>query len=359
MGYGKRALRLLKNYYEGKFTSLDETVANLEEDGIETIDDEEVDLLRENIAPRKKVPTLLKRLTERPPEVLDYLGTSFGLTNDLLRFWKSQKFVPVYLSQKENDLTGEHSCILLTPIAQSERTTSHEWLTAYFTDFRRRILKLFGKSFNKFTTGLALSLLDNRNVKVSDTPLNQSVIDAHFLPHDVQRLEAYIKNQVEYRLVLDLILDLGLLYFQSKMGGVNIDNLQKAILLGFGLQNKTLDQLADEFNMPASQVLAKFYDCMKKLTTHILSTMERNIESAMVDEAQLDTGKSFVALPTTMTDELEVAAKKLEKLQKKELKKLKKENLEQYAIKGTEADWQKALTTKSKTSVISVTRFGE
>jgi Possible tRNA binding domain len=50
---------------------------------------------------------------------------------------------------------------------------------------------------------LALSLLDNRNIKV--------------------------KN-------------LGLLYFQSKMAGVNINNLQKAILLGFGLQNKTLDQ---------------------------------------------------------------------------------------------------------------------
>jgi N-acetyltransferase 10 len=65
--------------------------------GIEAIDDDEVDLLKENITPRKTAPTLLKRLTERQPETLDYLGTSFGLTNDLLRFWKSQKFVPVYL----------------------------------------------------------------------------------------------------------------------------------------------------------------------------------------------------------------------------------------------------------------------
>jgi N-acetyltransferase 10 len=151
------------------------------------------------------------------------------------------------------------------------------------------------------------------------------------------------------------VLDLGLLYFQSKMAGVNIDNLQKAILLGFGLQNKTLDQLATEFNMPASQVLARFYDCMKKITSFILSTMEHSIESSMVDETKLDMGKSFVALPTTMNDELDVAAQKLERLQRKELKKLKKENLEQYAIKGTEADWKQAIT-KSKTSVISVKR---
>lgn len=54
-------------------------------------------LLNENIGPKKNIPTLLKRLTERKPEKLDYLGTCFGLTSDLLRFWKSQKFVPVYL----------------------------------------------------------------------------------------------------------------------------------------------------------------------------------------------------------------------------------------------------------------------
>lgn len=98
MGYGKRALKLLKNYYAGQFTSLNENVLSDEEDnGFEKIDDEEVGLLKESITPRKKIPTLLKRLSERRPESLDYVGTSYGLTPELLKFWKSQKFVPVYL----------------------------------------------------------------------------------------------------------------------------------------------------------------------------------------------------------------------------------------------------------------------
>ena len=65
--------------------------------GIDKIDDEQFGLLKEQISPRKKIPVLLKRLTERRPERLDYIGTSYGLTGDLLKFWKSQKFVPVYL----------------------------------------------------------------------------------------------------------------------------------------------------------------------------------------------------------------------------------------------------------------------
>lgn len=46
---------------------------------------------------RAKPPTLLKRLPEVQAEHMDYLGTSFGLTEDLLKFWKSQKYVPVYV----------------------------------------------------------------------------------------------------------------------------------------------------------------------------------------------------------------------------------------------------------------------
>lgn len=98
MGYGKRALKLLKNYYAGQFTSLNEDDASDDDgNGFEEIDDEDVGLLKESIAPRKKIPTLLKRLSERKPEPLDYIGTSYGLTAELLKFWKSQKFVPVYL----------------------------------------------------------------------------------------------------------------------------------------------------------------------------------------------------------------------------------------------------------------------
>lgn len=61
--------------------------------------------------------------------------------------------------------------------------------------------------------------------------LNQQLLDVYFLPHDIQRLEAYSRNQVEYRLILDLTTDICLLYFQGKMNDTPIDSLQKVILI--------------------------------------------------------------------------------------------------------------------------------
>jgi len=47
---------------------------------------------------------------------LHYLGTSFGVTKELFQFWKKNLFVPIYLRQTANELTGEHTCVMLRPI---------------------------------------------------------------------------------------------------------------------------------------------------------------------------------------------------------------------------------------------------
>ena len=149
MGYGSRTMKLLEEYYEGKIVDINETASG--EDGLTRVNEGEeenlneisdVDLLTERIEPKKKLPPLLLKLNERRSERLDYLGVSFGLTNDLLRFWKKSSFLPVYLRQTTNDLTGEHSCIMIKELKRGieDEKTSYSWLFKYFIG---KILKLF------------------------------------------------------------------------------------------------------------------------------------------------------------------------------------------------------------------------
>ena len=56
-------------------------------------------LLKENIKSRANLPPLLVHLRERRPEKLHYLGVSFGLTQELFRFWRKHNFYPFYVGQ--------------------------------------------------------------------------------------------------------------------------------------------------------------------------------------------------------------------------------------------------------------------
>lgn len=148
---------------------------------------------------------MLLKLSERTPEQLDYIGVSFGLTEQLLKFWKRAGFVPVYLRQTTNDLTGEHSSIMLHVLNSEESPQNSRWLTAYWTDFRRRFINLLGYQFSKFSPSLALGVLTSKGVKVNSRDLSRQELDMHVTNYDMKRLEMYSKNLVDYHLIMDLL----------------------------------------------------------------------------------------------------------------------------------------------------------
>lgn len=363
MGYGKRAIQLLKDYYAHKFTNLDDVPSAANKDGggeclrnsfqalinrilrpgIQEVEEEELSLLKEQIRPRSRIPTLLQRLHERSPESVDYIGTSYGLTSELLKFWKGAGFVPVYLSQKSNELTAEHSCIMLHTISDAS------WLPLYFRDFRRRVLKLMGKTFREFETKLCLALLKNKLVEQSVEYLDKPMLDVYFLPHDLQRLESYARQQSEFRLILDLLTDIAQLYFQGRIEGLQLDLVQQGILLAVGVQGKSVDALGVELNMPGNQLLAKFFDAMKRCNKCFRSILEDHIEGGMLREADLAKGEELEPLSLSLDKELDQTAQKLSKQQRKELKRLKAEQLDEFQIKGSEEDWSKALQSNRST----------
>jgi N-acetyltransferase 10 len=132
MGYGSRALELLTDFYDGKFTNLDEEPEIVQEDrGIRVTDQEieEDSLLADSIKIRdpKTMPPLLIKLSQKKVSYLHYLGVSYGLTAQLHRFWKRAGYVPVYLRQTPQELTGEHSCVMLKVLEGRDRA----WLSAY------------------------------------------------------------------------------------------------------------------------------------------------------------------------------------------------------------------------------------
>lgn len=125
MGYGSKVLELLDKFFEGKLVGLDENTElvpfeNFDINKDNVVDDKESkSLLEETMKPKKKLKPLLKKLSEVQPPQTDYLGVSFGLTQELYNFWKKNGYHPVYIRQVVNELTGEHTCIMIRPLETS------------------------------------------------------------------------------------------------------------------------------------------------------------------------------------------------------------------------------------------------
>eukprot|EP00095_Tigriopus_kingsejongensis_P007801 maker-scaffold370_size193435-snap-gene-0.44 protein:Tk07801 transcript:maker-scaffold370_size193435-snap-gene-0.44-mRNA-1 annotation:"n-acetyltransferase 10 isoform x1" len=355
MGYGSRAMEMLQKYYEMKIPNLDE--AEAVQSRIKTVEKEDVSLLDEVIAPRDDLPPLLLKLSERKPEPLDYIGVSFGMTQNLLRFWKRCGYTPAYLRQTANDLTGEHSTIMLKALNQGEGERLSPWLPAFWKDFRKRFVNLLGFEFRKFSPALALSILSNKNQANVNLTLSSQEIAHIITPYDMKRLQLYTNNMADYHLVTDLMPGLARLYFLNQLAQSKVSAMQEAILVGLGLQCKTVDNLSQDLDLPVSQLLGLFNRMIRKQFGALKGIMEKEIAEDMgLARLQENAHKngSMAPLDMGMDDELAAAAKDLKLKQKDTLDTLKDQNLSQFKIKGDETEWSKVLGGKGAKVLVSV-----
>lgn len=286
MGYGSRAISLLTDFYEGKFANLSETEPT-QADSLVRVTDAELEantLHSDNIKVRdiNTMPPLFSRLSERRPQILDYLGVSFGLTPPLHKFWKRASFAPVYLRQTPNELTGEHSCIMIRTLVSNSTNTDNAWLGAFARDFHNRFLKLVSfEQFAAFPSILALSIIESANAgakldtATTPSPLTKSDLDAEFISHDLKRLETYANNILDYHVILDMVPKIAEWYFGGRLApAVSMTGVQSSILLSIGLQKKSLDHVERELGLPTSQLLAMFVKIVRKVSAHFRHLLE-------------------------------------------------------------------------------------
>lgn len=298
MGYGSKALEILSKFFEGQLVNLEEG-ASISELGLlrckQKENENEENLIGESLKPQKKFQPILKKLTELKPPLLHYLGVSYGLTKELFNFWRKSTFYPVYLRQSKNDLTAEHSCIMLKklidePIENSD-VLNFEWLSNYYEDFKRRFLSLLAYEFKDIDISLGIGILEP-NLTQNSNEDNTENLDSGKITkeelsiwlnlYDLKRLEAYSKNMVDFHLIIDLLPSLARMFFSNKFAKeLKFSYSQAAILMGMGLQHKSVDLISNELNLPVAQVLALFNKSIRKITNHIKNFYEKEIEHGL------------------------------------------------------------------------------
>ena len=357
MGYGSRAIGELTRYYQGDVNPARAAGKSKGKGQAKAAASGGAGsgggLLEEQLAPRAELPPLLLTLSQRPAERLHWVGSSFGLTVPLFRFWHRAGFLPVYVRQTKNDTTGEHTVIVLRPLEERDDGSARAaagWASEYAADFRRRLTSLLGLSLSELPVELALSLLDPELSPPAAAAPSLEQQEFLFGPYDMKRLSSYAKNLVDHHLVMDLLPSLATLRFTNRLR-TQLSHVQAALLLGLGLQHKTLEALELELGLPASQMLALFNKAMRKMVNALSSVHEAAEEATLpARDAAGSASAHLTPLPGGRLDaELDAgAASSLKKLQAEQASKQKawlddEDGLAQYAVRGSAGEWDAAL----------------
>ncbi|KAI6373678.1 killer toxin resistant protein [Pyricularia grisea] len=369
MGYGTRALELLIDFFEGKSLSLSEDVEDMVEKTMPRVTDAELSklgtgsLLDDNIRVRdmNEMPPLFSYMHQCRPPPLDYVGVSYGLTQPLHKFWKRASFAPVYLRQTANDLTGEHTCVMLRPLNTTE---DQSWLGAFTNDFHRRFLNLLSYQFREFPSVLSLSIDESAVSGAQKDPTNEpsaltkTDLDRLLTPFDQKRLESYAKNLLDYHVILDMVPTLAHLYFTGALkSSIKLTGVQQAILLAVGLQRKDIDGVSSELSLPSSQLLAMFIKIMRKITTHFETLVTQAVDAEMPKPKSIGVSREnalgahddeivdnrFVPLAKGLGEELEeVGDEALKEYRAKQKELIDSLPLDQFEIEGGASEWKEA-----------------
>jgi N-acetyltransferase 10 len=385
MGYGGRAIELLTDFYEGKFTNLSED-ESIQEQSMPRVTDAELEdstLLSDTIKVRdiSAMPPLFAKLSERRPNMLDYVGVSYGLTQPLHKFWKRSSFVPVYLRQTPNELTGEHSCVMLRTLSTSANDPA--WLGAFARDFQKRFSTLLSYQFRSFPSVLALSIDEsagqgaNLDPSSSTHSLRKAELDDLFSPFDLKRLDSYANNMLDYHVILDMVPTMAILYFSGRLKpAIHLSGVQSAILLAVGLQRKVLEDVEKELGLQVSQLLAMFVKVVRKISAHFRTLVEGAVADTMPTPVEAENGNiedsargngtttaRFKPLAMGLDQELREGGQEVDReLKEKQRALIDALPLDQYEIAANPPDWadaekqvQRTLSKKNKGKEDAVT----
>lgn len=190
---------------------------------------------------------------------LDYIGTSFGATSELIRFWKKNDFVPVHLRKAPSKITGENSIIVLH--------TDSKCLNDLHLDYQIKIFRLFSHSFNSMKITLCLTLFYYKGM----SPYIRKTAVNDFTEFDMRRIEAFTKNRCDLQSIYDLLHTFAKLFFLGSVS-LELDILEQCCLMGH-IQSKSIKEIANELNISQTNV----YTIFSKVVTTIYKTINKTI----------------------------------------------------------------------------------
>ncbi|MEM1634207.1 MAG: GNAT family N-acetyltransferase [Nanopusillaceae archaeon] len=187
----------------------------------------------------------LEKLTQWAKEKnYDWIGTSFGVTYDLLNFWLKNGFIVVHLSPEKNRVSGEYSAIVVKPLNKK----TEEIVKKLNYEFKWRLINQITDVYFDLEPKIIRRLLETSfNVKPHFNVLLTEI--------QKEKAKAYFKGPMTYEAAADIVRIMFLYYLMSgEKDKPKIEDLDLEILISKILLAWSFRKISKYFNINSGSV---------------------------------------------------------------------------------------------------------
>lgn len=199
----------------------------------------------------------LRKLEEEAAERgYSWIGSGFGASEELVRFWARNGFYPIHVSPERNPVSGEYTCIVikpLTPLARSLVKTARR-------RFRARILDSLHDTYRDLEPGVARILLKAGACEDQEERGPEAGLDLI----DLERASLYIAGVMTYEVCNDFIWRLAREYWSSPCPEV-LDDREEILSIARTLQGHPWSYVEDVMGAGGKELLNSMRTVVRKL----------------------------------------------------------------------------------------------
>jgi len=198
-----------------------------------------------------------------------WLGSGFGATEELLRFWVKNGFIPIHMSPERNPVSGEYTCIVIKPLAEGLSSL----IDIIDSKFRRRLIDSMHDTYKDLEPEVARILL-----KPTKCARGEARIMTSMDRIDLERLSLYIKGVMTYEICNDIIYEIIKSYWQNKCADAGLDKREEIISIIKTLQGRSWSDVEKIAGVRQKNAI----DTMREIIRKISKAIGINIDVELV-----------------------------------------------------------------------------
>ncbi|MBO8181790.1 MAG: tRNA(Met) cytidine acetyltransferase [Archaeoglobus sp.] len=156
----------------------------------------------------------------------EWVGSGFGVSPELLRFWRRNGFIPLHITPQRNEISGEYTVVVVKALSQE----LEEKLRIHNSNFIKRLIEYLSDELSDLDVETALMLLESLE-------RDYETVKPEIPSIDRSRMEKYVEGISLYEYVSDIVRPIVRYYFLKK-NGTDLSEEEKLVLIKKCLQLK-------------------------------------------------------------------------------------------------------------------------